>query len=243
MTLSDVVPDKELNKNSTNVVENGAIAREFEKQNGAMAKKQDIIPDLAIIREGASKGATALQEHQDISGKADTSGRYPEMSVGFADDLVGRGESVPAEFSFRASGGKSIKDGAARIKRLKGNSVVWNNMVDTRHLQGEWSYQNDFMHLQNGHIYAFIREIADAGIYCIPVIDGVEKYDYQMPSGVYGIVFTSRYNTTPSTTVIYNEKESGACNLIDLTLMFGAGNETSSPSRENTMMSPGTRFA
>jgi hypothetical protein len=154
-----------------------------------------------------------------------TSGRYPDMSVGFADDLVGRGESVPAEYSFRASGGKSIKDGAARIKRLKGNSVVWNNMVDTRHLQGEWSYQNDFMHLQNGHIYAFIREIADAGIYCIPVIDGVEKYDYQMQSGVYGIVFTSRYNTTPSTTVIYNEKESGACNLIDLTLMFGAGYE------------------
>lgn len=59
-----------------------------------------------------------------------TSGRYPDMSVGFADDLVGRGESVPAEFSFRASGGKSIKDGSARIKRLKGNSVVWNQLID-----------------------------------------------------------------------------------------------------------------
>jgi len=33
--------------------------------------KQDIIDDLADIREGAALGATAIQEHQDISGKAD----------------------------------------------------------------------------------------------------------------------------------------------------------------------------
>lgn len=65
-------------------------------------------------------------------------GRYPDMSVGFADDLVGRGENVPAEFSFRASGGKSIKDGAARIKRLKGNSVVWNQGFPDR----EWAVQD-----------------------------------------------------------------------------------------------------
>lgn len=33
--------------------------------------KQDAINDLADIRSGAALGATALQEHQDISGKAD----------------------------------------------------------------------------------------------------------------------------------------------------------------------------
>jgi hypothetical protein len=48
-----------------------------------------------------------------------------------------------------------------------------------------------------------------------------------MQTGVYGIVFTSRYDTTPSNTVIYNEQDSGACALYDLTLMFGAGNEPS----------------
>ena len=36
-----------------------------------LATKQDAISDLATIRSGASKGATALQEHQDISGKLD----------------------------------------------------------------------------------------------------------------------------------------------------------------------------
>jgi hypothetical protein len=29
--------------------------------------KQDVIPDLDVIRDGASKGATAIQQHQDIS--------------------------------------------------------------------------------------------------------------------------------------------------------------------------------
>lgn len=33
--------------------------------------KQDVIADLATIREGAAKGATAIQSHQDISGKLD----------------------------------------------------------------------------------------------------------------------------------------------------------------------------
>lgn len=36
-----------------------------------IATKQDVITDLATIRSGAAKGATALQSHQDISGKLD----------------------------------------------------------------------------------------------------------------------------------------------------------------------------
>lgn len=63
----------------------------------------------------------------------DAEGNYPSLRVGTADtaiDLAGRGESVPAEFGFRASGGKSIKDGRAYIKRIKGNSVVWNQLWD-----------------------------------------------------------------------------------------------------------------
>ena len=107
--------------------------------------------------------------------KANKDGVYPDLIAG---DLVGRGESVPAEITFRASGGKSIKDGKAYIKRIKGNSVVWNNMADTRHLSNEWSYQNDYMRLIQGHKYLFSRTTANAGIYCIPVIDGQEKYEY-----------------------------------------------------------------
>ena len=83
-------------------------------------------------------GAITAADHQTLLldivetidfNKADKSGRHPAMSVGFADNLTGHGESVPAEFSFRASGGKSIADGVARIKRIKGNSVMVNGGV------------------------------------------------------------------------------------------------------------------
>lgn len=50
--------------------------------------KQNIISDLTAIRQGAALGATAIQSHQDISGKADkaslskvaTSGSYNDLS-------------------------------------------------------------------------------------------------------------------------------------------------------------------
>lgn len=37
----------------------------------SVSGKQDVIDDLAAIRSGAAKGETALQSHQDISGKQD----------------------------------------------------------------------------------------------------------------------------------------------------------------------------
>lgn len=54
----------------------------------AVNGKQDSIADLQTIREGAAAGATAIQEHQDISGKANiedlatvaTSGSYLDLS-------------------------------------------------------------------------------------------------------------------------------------------------------------------
>ena len=64
----------------------------------------------------------------------------PSNTVGYADRLVGHGESVPAEFSFRASGGKSILDGAARVKELRGNGVVWNQQL--RPLSSVYWYVN-----------------------------------------------------------------------------------------------------
>lgn len=55
--------------------------------------------------------------------------RYPEMSVGFADNLVGRGEATAEEFTYRPTNGfDSIEDEVARITKIKGNSVVWNQL-------------------------------------------------------------------------------------------------------------------
>lgn len=43
------------------------VKGDLEVLKGTVDGKQDVIPDLETIRSGASKGSTALQEHQDIS--------------------------------------------------------------------------------------------------------------------------------------------------------------------------------
>ena len=82
---------------------------------------ESFIPDSIARTEDVNEKLTELSE-----GKADKNGKYADLTAG---DLYGHGESVPAEFSFRASGGKSIKDGTAYIKEIHGNSVVWNQLV------------------------------------------------------------------------------------------------------------------
>jgi hypothetical protein len=51
-------------------------------------------------------------------------------AVEFAKDLEGKLETTQEEFTFRASAGnKSIKDSSAVIRRIKGNSIVWQQLV------------------------------------------------------------------------------------------------------------------
>lgn len=57
-------------------------------------------------------------------------GNYPQMTVGKAENLVGRGESTEEEFLFRPSAGDiSIEDGTARITAIKGNTLVHNQLA------------------------------------------------------------------------------------------------------------------
>ena len=80
-------------------------------------------------------------------------GNYPKMTVGKADNLVGRGEATPEEFSFRPSAGDvSIEDGTARITSVKGNSVVWNQLVDNADFRNDttnWRTSNGTLSVAN----------------------------------------------------------------------------------------------
>ena len=53
---------------------------------------------------------------------------YPQLSVGTADNLAGV-DVVDSNFTFRRSGGGAIADGVARVQSIKGNSIVWNQLV------------------------------------------------------------------------------------------------------------------
>ena len=68
-----------------------------------------------------------------VEDSASQEGYFPKMSVGIAANLAGRGEATEQVFTYRPTdGGTSIESGVAKIRRVKGNSVVWNQLVEER---------------------------------------------------------------------------------------------------------------
>lgn len=66
-----------------------------------------------------------------VEDSASQEGYFPKMSVGIAANLAGRGEATEQVFTYRPTdGGTSIESGVAKIRRIKGNSVVFNQLVD-----------------------------------------------------------------------------------------------------------------
>ena len=88
---------------------------------------EEYIPNTIARTKDVEETTDELREETTTLWENLDHGKFPNLVAG---DLYGHGESVPAEFSFRATGGKSIKDGRAYIKRIKGNSVVWNQILN-----------------------------------------------------------------------------------------------------------------
>ena len=76
------------------------------------------------------------------------------MTAGFAQEIVGDGSATPEEFSFRPTAGEDRnvanttyydgeRNGVARIEKIKGNSVVYNQLLkcaaDQRGVDGWWN--------------------------------------------------------------------------------------------------------
>ena len=205
--------DAELNATSTNPVQNAAV----------------------------TAGFTELWENLDH-------GTFPNLVAG---DLAGRGESVPAEFGFRASGGKSIKDGRAYIKRIKGNSVVWNQILNNlgEGLADKTETNTEVRIIPtdvNGNRFGNGVNVIE-GHYYLQMVDILSEEG--TPVGFQNYLNLDCGNKTTSTSYVqlwqiarasasgtsyvqlwskegtpYRIKKD-SFNLIDLTKMFGAGNE------------------
>ena len=86
------------------------------------------------------------------------------LTTGFANDLTGRNEATAEEFTFRPSAGNiSIRDDSATIKRIKGNSIVWNQLVyptkwNTDSVNGTVNMSDDYSEIT--HISAGDNNIA-----------------------------------------------------------------------------------
>ena len=149
---------------------------------------------------------------------------YPKIAVGTADNLSGVDE-VASEFNFRRSGGGAITDGVARVQRIKGNSVVWNNMANTKAYENTFTYYDDSLRLVQGHRYFMAREVKGNALWCIPIVGGNQVYKYVATEEQTAIVFTSEYTTDSANTLLYSPGAVGGSCLVDLTKMFGSGNE------------------
>ena len=184
--------------------------------------------------EGTSANAVMSQKAvtEALAKKPDTTGYYPSMQVGKADDLSGHGESVPAEFTFRASGGKSIKDGSATIKEMQGNAVVWNNAFAVV-VDGNVPFPQGHQ-LHKGHKYLILANQLDGyGLCLFTRKDSQNIYIAEALNANNGFhFFTSEYDAISTGKAgeenslwWYVEGSYAQANLIDLTLMYGAGNE------------------
>lgn len=100
---------------------------------------------------------------QALINKVEKDDYAPQLTSGFSDNLVGRGESADALISFRPTAGlDSISDGAAHIERLKGYSIVWNQLAETSSQEVPSTQKNP-----NWRIYGFTK---------LSAVDTTHKY-------------------------------------------------------------------
>ena len=218
---------------------------------GRIARTEKVQPKLVSGENIKTVNGESILGKGDlkISG-IEENGYYKSVTVGYSDNLVGRGEATPEMFSFRASGGRSINDGTARIKTLHGNAVVWNQILPddmegqdaivTKTEQGYIINPNgSYPGIRRYHVYPTIGH--KYVILCTktggtkPLKINWGGYDGDIANGVITVS-----NENKNTITLYSlETETFTLSkpfLIDITKMFGAGNEPTSAEEFNARM-------
>lgn len=119
---------------ATTTVQNGSItllklANDVKSAIDGKAASSDLqalADNLATLAQTVAEKADA----SDLDDKADIDGYYSQLTAGLAENLIGRGDAVPAEYLYRtARGTADIEDGIATIDCIKGNTLAWNQLV------------------------------------------------------------------------------------------------------------------
>lgn len=235
LSVSDI--DSALSTESENPVMNKVITAEFESVRTELDSQNELIEDL---------------QNTKIDKEADD--YYPQLAVGLADNLSGV-DVVDSEINFRRSGGGAISDGVARIEAIKGNSVVWNQVINaddyrannstiTRDSDGWYNimvsaqYGSIIFNISNlitNHQYLFSYEIVkDSFDMSVYFDDGFYPHVVATSNalnGVYTKIVTyteegsSRFRFQDNRASGWTSWKLRNVQIIDLTQMFGAGNE------------------
>lgn len=217
------------------------------------------VPEAAtlLVRRCGTKASIAtqinnLREKVDLKSFAD--GYYESMRVGTADNLTSKGDATEEVImSRRAGGDNQIEDGSASIKRIKGYSVVMNQLCKDKiqpvTLHGTtiscendlWSikgYSTGYPYyalsnavLNEGYKYMLLeKKIKVKAVFSYRVINTnnrLETKDFQ-PNSVFSPLKNSNsIELALKPNVEYDELRK--LKFFDLTTMFGSGNEPTTP--------------
>lgn len=200
----------------------------------------------------AIKDAETGELLNEIMAKKD--GKYEGLTAGFAENIVGDGSSTEEVISFRPTAGENrntLNEGAARIAKLKGNSVVWNQQCNRK-----WAISKnndsdspqssivggigDYVKTLEGHkVYMVATSTSNSGItfylnlfQSININGAGAIFTYTNPDSAY----VGLYATIPAQTEINTEV---TLLIHDLTQMFGAGNEPNTVEQFYSMLPVG----
>lgn len=147
-------------RGAINAADHQALLLDMADGMGAM---NDKLNEVATDTESNNVAIEDLQEN-----KVDHGSYAPDLSVGVADHLAGHDEPTASEFTFRKSGGGAILSGNARVQSVKGNSVVWNQLINN--ILSGTTYQKawyprrgvNYASVQNGEIELRFDSQSDA---------------------------------------------------------------------------------
>lgn len=195
--------------------------------------------------------AESVEEELRIT-KADEVGYHKMMTVGFADNLVGRGEATNNMFTFRTTGGTaSVEDGSARLEKIEGNTIVWNQLAQiksglsnnmvlfTNNGDGSYNVVTDLDAKSSANTYFEIANVANCEgekllIFGAPATATSASYCLKTDDGhtICGngaiVTSTMAYNRVyifVAKEVAINSKVVFKPQVFNLTRMFGPGNE------------------
>lgn len=109
---TDGIPQSDLDESTQQILQN--VENKVSKEEGKGLSTNDFTDEYkAKVEDSASQ-----------------EGYFPKMSVGIAANLAGRGEATEQVFTYRPTdGGTPIESGVAKIRRVKGNSVAFNQIL------------------------------------------------------------------------------------------------------------------
>lgn len=219
------------------------------------------VPEAAtlLVRRYGTKASVAtqidnLRKKVDLKSFAD--GYYESMRVGTADNLTSKGDATEEVImSRRAGGDNQIEDGSASIKRIKGYSVVMNQLASLSSGKREVNgITYDVQSSGDIHIYgtASANAYLSAGsavnkkghsllIYGIPSTEASNNTCYSYLTGGVNITDNGKgairlVATNDAAYYVVGYVNAGQtvditirAGLIDLTQMFGSGKEPATP--------------